>query len=293
MPQSLSLSPARILIVEDQERQRELWVSFFRDRSCHIVEVAGDADEAWQRVTQASEPYDIALIEDLIAAKSGEIPQLMGVELFKKIKSRSPSTEGIILATRGWERPSVAFHSRVFCYREYPSSETELALYVDQALEHQKLQSSARESKVLEQLMVTRTALLGKRNLQEVLDCIVRGVRDLGFDRARLFLKDGQTLIRKAEAGGIELLDEKPQLATDDPSFLLLCKTFRPYLLKRGENCLASSDGSPDQEGEAERIYAPLIWGGEVIGNLSVDNKYSRRPIAETDMNHLGSHLTR
>lgn len=140
------------------------------------------------------------------------------------------------------------------------------------------------EKRILEQLITTGTALHSGQELPDILAAALRGVQALGFDRVRLYLlsADRQLLVGRAHIGmdipfeGIEF-----QVAADWSMQRLLAKP-HPQLLTRSSN----RDTPFEQllEGVEQWACVPLVFQGKVIGKLAMDNKFSQRPISETEL---------
>lgn len=166
----------------------------------------------------------------------------------------------------------------------------ELSLVVRDVLECQRLKEAARQKPLLERLMESSAALLSENNRQDVLRRILQVVRDSGFDRARLYLlSDDEKMLRGvAQAGmndshfdGIEW-----PVATDCHLQKLLTER-KPLILKPVSGEPKHSEERLAKEGLDEWVSVPLSLRGKVIGQLSADNKFSRRPISEQELEPL------
>ena len=166
----------------------------------------------------------------------------------------------------------------------------ELTLVVRDVLECQRLKETVRQKPLLERLMESSAALLSENSRQDVLKRILQVVRESGFDRVRLYLltDEGQTLRGVAQAGmndarfgGVEW-----PVATDCHLQEVL-RTRQPLILKPIPGEPKHSEERLAKEGLAEWVSVPLLLRGKVIGQLSADNKFSRRPISESELEPL------
>lgn len=166
----------------------------------------------------------------------------------------------------------------------------ELSLVVRDVLECQRLKEATRQKPLLERLMESSAALLSENNRQDVLRRILQVVRESGFDRVRLYLlsDDEQMLRGVAHAGmndshfdGVEW-----PVATDCHLRKLLTER-KPLILKPVSGEPKHSEERLAKEGLDEWVSVPLSLRGKVIGQLSADNKFSRRPISEQELEPL------
>lgn len=166
----------------------------------------------------------------------------------------------------------------------------ELSFVVHKVMECQRLKEAARQKPLLERLMESSAALLSENNRQDVLRRILRVVRGSGFDRVRLYLlsEDGQMLCGVAQAGmndshfdGVEW-----PVATDCHLQKLLTER-KPLILEPIPGEPKHSEERLAKEGLDEWISVPLSLRGKVIGQLSADNKFSRRPISKQELEPL------
>lgn len=82
--------PMRILLVEDDDDNRELLAEFLRLEG-HVVHPAADAESALE--IAAREPFD-ALVADV------GLPRMDGLELARELRRRSPGLA--VVAVSGW-----------------------------------------------------------------------------------------------------------------------------------------------------------------------------------------------
>jgi GAF domain-containing protein len=152
--------------------------------------------------------------------------------------------------------------------------------------EHSRLQELEHEKQVLERLMEASTALLSEQSLPEILDIILQGVKAIGFDRVCLYLlsEDRHKLIGWAQAGmDVPFVGHQRPLETDRYMQILLADP-RPHLFKRENGQLLPFDQVLAREEVKQWACVPLVLRRQVIGKLSIDNKFSQRPIMESDL---------
>lgn len=281
----------RILIVDD----RALGVRKLRDEIHSIepeyqVEVAtGEgqaADHARQIVQGAKEPFDVFLIDDNLGVG------LNGSELMAELRQLSPSSEAIIFtayADEAGKRRAIEAGARAYVSR--PVDEKEL-LWQLRGIE--KDQSTRQERDWLHLLAKMTERLQTVSNAQDAGDAIVNGIRQLGFQRARLRMVVGGhgeqlELIGVSQMGNTGLQDDytttKCSLADLPYSRKVLIETQKPTLFYARELGNARWDefmGPPKDEW----FKVPLFVGQEPIGTLSLDNGADpcRYPAAEREL---------
>jgi PAS domain S-box-containing protein len=144
----------------------------------------------------------------------------------------------------------------------------------------------AHQKQSLERLMETSALLHSERTRQDVLERILKGVQDSGFDRVRLFLlsPDGQNLHGVAQHGmSKELFDNVSWPTAEDSHFQILLREPHSHIF---DDTSENFDPHRERFGKAGIQWAavPLILRGCVIGHLAVDNKFSRRLILESEL---------
>jgi PAS domain S-box-containing protein len=155
------------------------------------------------------------------------------------------------------------------------------------AVELQELKQAALQNKLLERLIKTSAALLSGRTREEVLQTILRGLQESGFDRVRLFLlsPDGHTLAGVAQVG---MEDERftgiSWSAADDYHFREILHDPRPRIFTHDPAHPDPLIDRFDKQDVVEWALFPLILRERVIGQLVADNKFSRRPIHEAEL---------
>lgn len=153
--------------------------------------------------------------------------------------------------------------------------------------ETEQQQTLGRGIRMYERLLEASAVLQTSLELGEILRRILLIVQETGFDRARLYLlsTDRQSLIGVAQVGTAEnSFTGINWRVADDDFFHKLVREPRPHIFQRDAGRPEHSEAHLDKEGIAEWACVPLLLRGEVIGHLSADNKYSRRPIFESEL---------
>lgn len=276
----------RLLVVDDELSLLTPLAKRLRQKYGYQVDTASDAMAALEQLEQVQGNYHVALIDDLLVPKAGYEPEPLGVILTKKIKARYPGIEIIVFTGWGLESALETLRAGAYRYLAKPLNYDELDILIQSAAEQSRLKGVAREKKILERLMATSAALLDGEDLDETLDIILQGIRSIGFDRVRLYLlsDDDREMRGIAEAGmdaefagfTFKLLeDEYMQKLMDNP---------RPQIFERDGGKPMPYEKELAKEGVDQWVCVPLVVEGKIIGKLSMDNKFSRRPIAEGEL---------
>jgi GAF domain-containing protein/CheY-like chemotaxis protein len=279
--------PLRVLLVDDEASLREPLATYLRREHGYYVDTAASGEETLARIDDVQGQYHVALIDDLLMpTPDSDEPRPLGIKLMTEIRACYPHIEFIIFTGWGMESALEALRAGAYRYIRKPFDKEELAVMIEHAAEYQRLKSVAREKQILEQLMQTSTALLRGRDLHEVLDTILRGVQTIGFDRVRLYLlsQDGQTMVGQAQVGmETEFIGLELPVAEDVYVQALLADP-RPRVFARKDSKPLPSEQQLAKEQVTQWACVPLLLHGEVIGKLSVDNKFSQRPIQEAEL---------
>jgi PAS domain S-box-containing protein len=250
------------------------------------VDTAANGQEALDRLEQTGGRYDVALIDDLLVPAPGQEPEPMAVALIKEIKSRYPTVEIIIFTGWGMESGLEALRAGAYRYLAKPPKLEELGMLIQMAAEHGRLKGIAQEKQILERLMQTSPTLLSGRSLPDVLNTILHGVQAIGFDRVGLYLlsDDRQMMIGQAEVAiNPAFVGHERPVASDDHMQILLSDA-RPHVFERENNQPLPFEQELGREGVDQWACVPLILHGDVIGKLTMDNKFSQRPILEAEL---------
>ncbi len=90
-PDEPAISPLRLLVVDDEPDLRNIIVRLLERRN-HKVDVAGDGDEAWDRLQDQS--YDCIMLDLRMAGTGGQ-------ELFQRLNAADPVMAGKIIFLTG------------------------------------------------------------------------------------------------------------------------------------------------------------------------------------------------
>ena len=153
----------------------------------------------------------------------------------------------------------------------------------------QKIEFASQRS-LLERLLESSSALLSEYSRSEVLRRILQVVQESGFDRARLYLLSSDGLIVKGEAA--VGMNEASFVGVEwpvaiDHHFQYLLAAQRPLIFRPNQGPPEHIEERLDKEGLNEWVSVPLLLRGKMIGQLSADNKFSRRPILESELEPL------
>lgn len=282
----MSKQMVRLLLVDDESSVRDPLAKHLRAVHHYEVDVAADAEGAWQRLAQAEGQYEVALIDDVLSPAPGQEPEPCGVKLIQEIKAHYPSIEVIIFTGWGMKSGLEALRAGAYRYLAKPFNLEELGVLIQTAAEHSRLLNTMREKQLLEKLMETSAALLSERGLPEVLDTILHGVRAIGFDRIRLYLlsEERQAMIGHAQVGmEMEFVGfEFP--VTDNIHTQILMQNSHPQVFERKEGELWPYEDQLNKGGVEQWLGVPLWLHGKFIGMLSADNKFSQRPILREEL---------
>src|SRR5262245_23254178 len=183
----MSEQPLRVLLSDDEASLREPLAKYLRSEYDYSVETAATGEEMLALIDSAQGRYDVALIDDLLMPQPGGEPEPLGIKLMTEIRSRYPNIEFILFTGWGMGSGLDALRAGAYRYIRKPFDPEELAVLIEHAAEYRQLKDAAREKQTLERLLETSAALLGGRELPEVLETILHGVQAIGFDRVRLY----------------------------------------------------------------------------------------------------------
>jgi PAS domain S-box-containing protein len=279
----------RILLVEDTADISDLVAAFLRENYAYKVDTATTFEGALNSVVQANGYYDVALIDDTIPNGPGEEPERFGIELMRRIKDLSPSTESIIFTGWGMDHALEALRAGAYRYLAKPVNLDELAISLRHAVEYHHLKAVVHEKQMLERLVETTGALLSCLNQQELFASIKKGMEATGFERVRLYLlsEDEKSLTGTAHFGMDEgFLGVKWNISSElyEEIFAKNAPS-REYWVKAKNNC---AELEPLGRDNAEDwVWIPLLAGQKAIGLLAADNKTKGRPIVEEELKPL------
>jgi response regulator RpfG family c-di-GMP phosphodiesterase len=187
-------TPARVLIVDDEESVRSLLYDLLCDAyECHV---ARSAEEALERLQQAR--YDVVLSDIMM-------PGMSGIELLESVARIWPDTTVIMVsANHDTRRAVAALRQGAYDYIVKPFELEEVELSVSRAVEHRRLVVENRLYQTeLENLVAARTEELWQANqflkekgekLSETVDELSRTYRStLGALAMALDARDAET----------------------------------------------------------------------------------------------------
>lgn len=276
----------RVLIVDDEASLREPLAKHLRKNHLYHVDTAATAEEALNKVDTANGNYDVALIDDMLMPQDGADPEQLGITLMTQIQVRYPHIEYILFTGWGMKSAIEALRAGAFRYLRKPFDPEELGMLIQHAAEYRRLKGAAYTGQILEQLMKQSLELFRERDLQATFTKILGGAQAIGFDRVRFYLlsEDRTRLVGQAQAGmdtefvGLELP------ITDDPYMQYVLNNPQPQIFTRTEDTSVPYEQVLAKESVTQWACVPLLFQGQVIGKLSADNKYSHKPINDTEL---------
>lgn len=265
--------PSKILIVDDKEQVRDSLRSRVVVTSrLYTVKTAGSGAEALDRL--AAEGFDIVLC-DLVLGGGMD-----GVETTRRICEASPTTRVVLFSGKEGEGRRVeALKAGAHSYLSKPVNFDELFDTIG------KLSSIRRTEQLkgsFETLARVAYELQGTFDQTKLAERIVLGARELGHQRARLYLLDpeGQLLIGQVSLGSSMGVDFKEYLIpmAARPIIRYIFSRDRPSVWNR--EILAERFGEESMEPwmtdldlhNVPWIDCPLVVGNARIGTLSLDD---------------------
>lgn len=268
----------RVLILDDELQFREELASSLEFWLSGGVWVTGAATaaEACSLAEAAARPYDAFLIDQLLG------PGEDGIAAMERLRQISPDTEAIILTAA--DDPAIglrAYEAGVYHYLPklaIAQEPRELAWIIQSLHAMQRLNEVTRRA---------QSAL----SFPDVAETIVQGGRQLGFDRARLWLVEDRNRLRGESIAGC--------LSRRDFRAVCLPASASPYLKRtadaadllvfHGED-LGPGDlaGCPDcAPPQGDWVGIPLRAGDACLGLLMLDNVESARAIQPAERRRL------
>lgn len=289
----MSEQPLRVLLVDDDADLREPLAKYLQQTCGYQVDTAAYSGSALAMAIRQT-PYDVVLINYFLMPAPDQEPEPSGIQLLTAIKAHCPQTECILFTGLDTDVGLEALRTGAFHSIRKPFKHLELGAMIEHAVEHRRLKGEAREKEILAQLMATSAALLGERNLQEILKVILRGVQALGFDRVRLYLlsADGQFLEGHAHLGMDSAFTQLKIPVQGDRYLQKLLNHPRPQVFARKVGKPVPYEQALAKEDVNQWACVPLLFQGKVIGKLSVDNKFTQRQLVEAELGPLALFAT-
>lgn len=163
----------RILLVDDEDSFRLPLKQYLESHYPFRVEDVSNAAQAWQRVLTAEKPYDVALVDDLLAPEPGTPPQPIGIELLGQILRHSPETAGLVFTGWGMERAVQALQAGAYRYLAKPPNLQELGVTIQMAAQQAELR---RERDLLAATLMISNTMIGGLELGRTLQVIGEAV---------------------------------------------------------------------------------------------------------------------
>lgn len=159
-------SKARILIVDDQQSQRQAIAGFLKKIGYEILESAGGED-ALQAILR--QPVDL-VISDI------RMPGMSGLELQEKAREIIPDLTFIFMTAYGTVSDAVeAMRKGAFNYLSKPIDLDELEIGISKALENRRLVAENRQLKQMLEAKGDSTGIISSsREMEEVLNIVAR-----------------------------------------------------------------------------------------------------------------------
>ncbi len=260
----------RLLVLDDDE----LFVSTLIRRLRSVDEMdfaptpALTAEEAIRAVEQASEPFDVFLIDQLLDYG------VNGIDVMQQLRRMSPQTEAIILT--GYsdaEAGALAYEAGAYRYLTKPPKIRELVLVI-RSFVHLRVMTQVAEA--AQRAMST----------QAVAEIVVHGALRLGFERARLWeLHEASgELVGISQAGnqGLEPFNTITMKLGESPYTYELLQHHEPLFFtghERGETYLHHLYAPAYKQARGDWVLIPLWSEQGCQGVLSLDNADIERRI--------------
>ncbi len=286
----------RVLLIDDEQSLREPLAKYLRDRFNYHIDTAADARQAWQLISEAISPYDVALIDDMLVPQVGIEPQLIGIALMNRIREHHPGTECILFTGWGMDRARASDALRAGAYRYFakPIEVEELGITIRLAAERgrlkQRLESTRQEKKLLQTFIEIGRATTSVLELDKVLEHIWEQInRLLDASCMDVILYDSSNRMLKFELGYDKGIKEEKWERPFTPGHGLtdwVIQHRRPLLIRDYQE--QTPPVLPSQRGKMSRSWlgVPLIARDQVIGAITVQS-YASHQFDETDQQIL------
>lgn len=264
--------PLRVLLVDDDSNLREPLAEFLHDHHRYHVDAAASAEQAWELVLAAEQPYHVALIDDLLSPGGGRRPIRSGIELMGRIKAHSPCTEVIIFTGWGMERALEAMRAGAFLYLPKPFNLDKLGALIRRAAEHRHPDRDLHTPELLDAFSekMARRDIEVNKLLQEI---ITLATISLGADEGTLLLigENGE-LNYWQNYGRYSLSGKNAQILKEGGCLGWVIRNGQPVRLDdfRADPRWHVFPDDLLQQGSA--LLAPLKQGGKTIGVISLTN---------------------
>jgi PAS domain S-box-containing protein len=280
MEQPVTDDPLRVLLVEDEISLRDPLAKHLRHEHEYEVDPAADLQEARSLLAQVERPYDVALIDDLLAPAPKEEPEYVGLVLLREIKGRWPETEVIMFTGWGMERALEALRAGAYRYLAKPLNLDELGMTIRMAAERrrlkQQLETTKQEKEWLQTFLKIGMATTSVLELDEVLERVHEQViRLIDASCLDVILYDESSQTLRFELG----YDRGEREAKWERPFTQ-GKGLTDWVVEHCESLLIKDYSReeppvpPYQRGEVSRSWlgVPLVMQDRVIGAITVQS---------------------
>jgi len=274
-------------MVDNEVDAREWLAEWLRQTQSFVVDTANDSAEAVTCVQKAAGGYDVILMD----IRLGPGPD--GIATMKTIREQYPDIEVIIITGFGGIDDGVkAMSEGAYSYVVKPLNRDAIVVYIRSAAERRRLKATLAETiserAWLQSMLEISSAIQSTLHLDQVLKMIVDGIHRLGFDRVRLYLLENEALVGKVQRGDELPAFEGLRLDLGSEAYSRHTQeTKKPTIYKHGQfgtDPYEEKLGKKDLEEWAE---IPLLTKEEPVGKITVDNKYSERPISSRELELL------
>lgn len=282
----------RVLLVMQESSTREHLLTELTKRGFPIAIAVTNYTQARAQLLTSGDYYHALLLDDCLA--SAEAPEYL-FEFINLVKQSCPGTEVILFSKDIRQHVIPALQAGASFYLLKPLDAAEVAALLHQIDQRIQFRRGGKYKQLLTELLATDSPLGSGNNEQETLECVLSGIRHIGFDRVRLYLFTGDRkyLFGKAQVGmkGNDFVGVSWPV-TDDEYLQELMTDPRPRVFECEPGKPTHPEDRLDKQGLKEWLCVPLVRNKGVIGLISADNKYCRRPIVEQEMAPLALFAT-
>jgi GAF domain-containing protein/ActR/RegA family two-component response regulator len=265
----------RVLLVEDEDSLRIPLAKYLERECSYEVTQAAHAKEARRLLSHARRPFDVALVDDLLAPSAEKEPEYLGITLLREIKGRWPETAIIIFTGWGMERALEALQAGAYRYLEKPVHPEELGLTIRMAAEQARLR---KERDLLSAAIEISNAMISAADANTALEVIAEAVPRLtGANACAVALIN--PLTGKIRHEPVILLGDESLIWTRHlrHGFLTrqIAETGKPYAVTDTDTCAEELDENLCKSGVKSFIGVPIP---AEVRNLGALYAYSLRP---------------
>lgn len=282
----LAVGPVHILLVEDDDDQRELTVEALSGGIPDTrITVAKDGASALEAV-RTSHP-DLVLLDY-------NLPGMSGLDILRQINKENSTVPVIMVTGQGDERVAVetmknGAHDYIIKTRNYHDT---LPITVERAIRESWMKRELQEASLRGRRLYELSLSVAKERKADVLsERLVKGAAMLvGTDKAMVYLVDSCGSVAFVKMHGIDI--DPRELMGPVSNIGLLGAAYaenRPIVVERPQDHSAW-DATPRLNSELRQMLAvPLSMQGRVEGVLCVLNKLNRKPFSQEDVDTLST----